>query len=420
MQIQIKNIWKIKNAIVNLDWLSVIAWNNDTWKTTVSKIVFSVIKALQKYKEFSKISKEEILKGYVEQMYRQTRTTFHFLRQENNKEAGSIFKVLKNEFEPSFFWENFIKSSNKKEFLETKKGLVFDIKFIDEAMWTVIKDDFLKINNKIYKEFKKKETKEYLVEKSLNHIFNSEFKWDLNCGKAKGEILMKDWELELFKITIKKNKAKIKIIDDFIKIKDSTFINSPIILDFFNDSRFINLQYHYEDLFTKINNISLKPKKRKNGLWKKIKDTIKWSFELTDDFVWKKLGFQMEWMEREIEIINTATWIKSFWILDLLDKSNCLDWDDLLILDEPEVHLHPEWQVKYAQLIIDLIQYRDLSVLITSHSPYIIEALSKFSKEKEVKASFYLAEEDWKINDKTDKRYEISEKLAEPFNTLMS
>gem|GEM_PF-4084737 len=47
-------------------------------------------------------------------------------------------------------------------------------------------------------------------------------------------------------------------------------------------------------------------------------------------------------------------------------------------------------------MIIDLIEERKLSVLITSHSPYMIEALSKFSKEKDINASFYLAEENGK------------------------
>jgi len=416
MQIQIKNIWKIKEATINLDWLSVIAWNNDTWKSTISKVVFSIIKALQKYKEFS--SKEKEIKKYVERLYFASRSVFHYLRQEKKEESWSIFKELKYVFEPDIFWENFIKNDDKILFLEEKKNFIKDLKFDN-----FLKNDFYELILKIKEEYLKEETKEYLTTNALNEIFNREFNWELNCIKNKWEILVNDWELLLFKIEIKSNKAKIKITDDFLKIKDSTFINSPIILDFFNNSRHLNIQYHYDDLFNKINNIDTNNKKRKNWFWKVIKDTIKWSFEIRDDFIWKKLTFTKDGVDWDIEIINTATWIKSFWILDLLDKSNCLDWDDLLILDEPEVHLHPEWQVVYAKLIIYLIKERWLSVLITSHSPYMIEALSKFSKNKDkVKASFYLSEEkNWKveINDKTNKKYEIFEKLSKPFRDLM-
>jgi predicted ATPase len=87
------------------------------------------------------------------------------------------------------------------------------------------------------------------------------------------------------------------------------------------------------------------------------------------------------------------------------------------------VHLHPEWQVRYAKLIVYLIKERSLSILITSHSPYMIEALSKFSKEEWVKASFYLSEDskNWKctIEDKTEDQNYILDKLVEPFEKLV-
>ena len=179
MQIQIKNIWKIKEATINLDWLSVIAWNNDTWKSTVSKVVFSVIKALQKYPEFS--SKEKEIKKYIESLYFNSRNVFHFLRSEKDKNAGSIFKLLKSEFEPIIFWENFIKNDDKIKFLEEKKKIIKKLEFDN-----FLKNDFYELFSKIKEEYLKEETKEYLTTNALNEIFYSEFKGNLK-GKFKRE-----------------------------------------------------------------------------------------------------------------------------------------------------------------------------------------------------------------------------------------
>lgn len=425
MQIQIKNIWTIKEASINLDWLSVIAWNNDTWKSTVSKVIFSVIKAFQQYKDFKEVSKENIITNEIENIYRETRFINSLL---SDKEYASffvknyweIFKDLQKEFTPIQFIE-WLELNPSHDFFEAKRIIIKDLKFKD-----ILKQNLYKGLDKIEKEYFKEETKEYLIEKALNNIFDSEFRWWLSFGNKKWKIIATDWTLPLFNIEIKNNKIEnIKIVDDIIKIKDSTFTETPIILNLFNDlDGMQRLQFHVQDLFKKIRKIDVKNSSRKNWFWLKVENIIWWKFELNKKIAWVELSFNKKWVDWNIHTINTATWIKSFGILDLLDQADNLNSDSLLILDEPEVHLHPEWQVRYAELIILLIKERDLSVLITSHSPYMIKALSKFSKEKDkVNASFYLAEKNknwgFNINDKTNDINIIFEKLAEPFNILM-
>lgn len=48
-------------------------------------------------------------------------------------------------------------------------------------------------------------------------------------------------------------------------------------------------------------------------------------------------------------------------------------------MDELEVHLHPKWQLLYAEIIICLVQ-QGTHVIVTTHSPYILEALELYSK----------------------------------------
>jgi predicted ATPase len=62
----------------------------------------------------------------------------------------------------------------------------------------------------------------------------------------------------------------------------------------------------------------------------------------------------------------------------------------ILILDEPEVNLHPKWQIEYANIIVELVK-AGANIIVTTHSPYILEALKTFSDKFDLKSNFYLA-----------------------------
>ena len=97
--------------------------------------------------------------------------------------------------------------------------------------------------------------------------------------------------------------------------------------------------------------------------------------------------------------------------------------NNILILDEPEVHLHPKWQLEMAKIIVELVK-NGVKIVVNSHSPYMIEALIKYARDEEDitdKSNFYLAtkEEDYatfeNVNNDLNKIFEL---LAEPMNEV--
>lgn len=51
--------------------------------------------------------------------------------------------------------------------------------------------------------------------------------------------------------------------------------------------------------------------------------------------------------------------------------------NSLILIDEPEISLHPEWQEKYIQLLIETFQnYKNCHFIIATHSPQLISKLS--------------------------------------------
>lgn len=111
-----------------------------------------------------------------------------------------------------------------------------------------------------------------------------------------------------------------------------------------------------------------------------------------DDAIEETLSFKRE-DGRVFELFDCATGVKSFSILQLLYKNGYLKKDTLLIVDEPEAHLHPQWVVEYARLM--LLLYKELGVkfFIASHSTDMVGALKEIAPVYGVSdLNFYVAE----------------------------
>ena len=99
-------------------------------------------------------------------------------------------------------------------------------------------------------------------------------------------------------------------------------------------------------------------------------------------------------------LLECATGVKSFSILQLMLRNGFLTPNTLLIIDEPEAHLHPQWIVEYARLIVLLNKYIGVNFFIASHSPDMVSAI-KYISEKEKRTTslnYYLAEQVDKTN----------------------
>lgn len=132
-----------------------------------------------------------------------------------------------------------------------------------------------------------------------------------------------------------------------------------------------------------------------------------------------------EWMfetadTKRYPLRECATGIKSFSILEILNRYGCLTPGTVLIIDEPEVHLHPQWIVEYARLLVLLAKNVGVKVLIASHSPAMVRAVVEFvdSLDFSAHARIYQAVTDGKSPDRfsfVDRNMDIGE-IFDSFN----
>ena len=95
----------------------------------------------------------------------------------------------------------------------------------------------------------------------------------------------------------------------------------------------------------------------------------------------------------------------------------------IIILDEPEIHLHPEWQLKFAEIIVLIQKEFNTNILLNTHSPYFLNALEVYSEKYEIekKCNYYIANEEQGITsivDVTNETEKIYVKLAKPLQEL--
>jgi hypothetical protein len=117
-----------------------------------------------------------------------------------------------------------------------------------------------------------------------------------------------------------------------------------------------------------------------------------------------KIDFNEPGLENEIlfqpsEKIKLEMTIVSSMVKELAPLVLCLRYlaepDELLIIDEPEMNLHPSAQIAITEFLAMLVQ-AGLKVLITTHSPYILDHLSnlmkaaKYKDKESLKNKFYL------------------------------
>ena len=94
------------------------------------------------------------------------------------------------------------------------------------------------------------------------------------------------------------------------------------------------------------------------------------------------------------DLLDVATGVKSFSILQLLLKNGFLTKNTLLIIDEPEAHLHPQWIVEYARILVLLNKEIGVKFFIASHSPDMVSAIKYISEKEQTTQNleYYLAE----------------------------
>lgn len=420
MKLILENIGMLKHAEITLHNLCVVAGENDNGKSTIGKIVFCIVKAINRYREDLQESKEFWVGEKTEEIY--------FRLRDGLRPTGpEVLDVLRGIRMSSRLRMN---ASDQLAALDETIKRVFKLaEFSPNAQQKI-----LDLRDEIEVILDQPENVNQSIENAFNKVFASEFDGSLLLqGATEGRIKFLENDLPLIDLVVTGVGVRLMGAVEPVALKDATFIESPLILNNHDllarsqtlldmDQRrsgrlgqpFTTL--HTKDLFDKLRTPVLPFdafEQDKADLFDEIQIIIdgEIAYDRSDrDFVFRRRG-------ESVSIKNTASGIKVFGLLQILVANEFVAKNTVLIFDEPENHLHPKWQLKLAQMLVRLVE-NGVYVLVSSHSPYLIEALKRGVDRAGLadQARFALAQEQC-IAD-ADRLSDIFEVLAEPFEVF--
>lgn len=429
MKLKIQNFAKIKEANIVIDGITVIAGENNTGKSTVGKILFSLFNALSNLEE--KILKERL---------KEIESTNRAIIQDNVVEAGiPRSMVLRSVGNISRKINAQIKEELDSDFLISENTL---FKIVENAVetWFQLVDKDQKYDWSDMIEKICKNTNEILnlpediivleiISRYFNNVFYSQIQ-PLTAEKDKKTVLSLDIKEKQEKLFFDNNECRE--LQDNIKITHKAiYIDNPFVVDELSKYRYDAASPMNELLVELLTSPqdgvmdgvieTVRAKEKLNDIYKTLQNVIDGDIVLNagnDEYYLKKSDFS-----EPISIHNLSTGMKSFVILKMLLEKGGLKEKDVVILDEPEIHLHPQWQIAYAELIVLLQKYFDLSVVVTTHSPYFVDAINLFSckYKTDSKVNYYLSsniENEVTIDCVTENIDLIYKKMASPIQIL--
>lgn len=435
MKFELSNINKIKHASVEVGGLTVIAGINDSGKSTVGKTLFCTIKAITNGEGDLTEYKTRIIRDYVERIYRR----YHL--------AGLSTEVLKSTFFPPRFMEeirpyiekDFWDVSSFEAFLNEKLSLIEKLQLPESR-----KKDTLNYLHEISHIILQANNTTDLLKEAFNKAINSEFMGNI-CTENTGQssIILSD-DTTISNLTLKDNMVAdlYKNPDAYLSLDDITFLKTPLYLqlnDFLSRGRSLFdvikgnkmnrfapiIPYHIKDLINKLELSKYSSPSSFSKEWNIesiIGGRFKYDKQIKDFcFSTTKNGSKIN-----LQTINVASGIKTFGIIQLLLEADELNSGKMLVIDEPENHLHPQWQIECAHLIVNLVK-EGIPVMVSSHSPYFIQGIRYYADMEEINdlVKYYLAENDKEsdlsiIEDVTNDLNKIFIKLSEPLNKIMN
>ena len=421
--LEIENLGLINKADLDIKKINVIVGKNSTGKSTSSKFLFCLLTAL---------SKEGIYLANIDIKNRINQTlyllTFNYFEGDSfeSKDLNPIEELLNKPSSNELFDEichKLYELSEKINSSSLKRIYLKRLKRIQEL---------IKIN--------KNRDSQYV--NIFHSLLDSEYSYSsIKDAHVTFKGIVDEHQISQ-EIYIKEHYMRGKIDKEFynyLNFDDIIYIDSLSILELNNERTIQNLEegsnfikdkypYHIQQLERKLKNTNNKGiydgdfYKELDVFKRKMDDLIGGNFKYDEE----NKRFLLEIDGEDCPMQNTSSGLKQLGIIQLLLENRELTENSFLILDEPEVHLHPGFQVQLAEILVLLAKELNITIYINTHSPFLAEAIEVYSKYHYTydQTNFYLTEEsenkgqfDYRLMDDID-IMEVYNNLGNTFDIL--
>lgn len=437
MYLRLKNIGKISSAEIELKGITVIAGENNTGKSTVGKVLYSIFNSFYHFETTMQRTRSALLSQEIA-------SSFESYAESNREiDSSAVVKTLFSLDDSNITVEKMRQVLSENIYYPFYHTSIYDddddyndedddVEMDDFSLG----DDYIDIAISLYNKYRDIPD-DVVYQNVFNQRIRNDFYSQINniySKSAEGSISLtiKDKEVQ---ISVKNN--KVTSVSNTMSLKTEViYLDDPFILDQLHvtniayqggnrkvDSRKRHLAYklingnNSSEIEEAFNELIIN--EQISAILSKINSVCDGSLASSKEgFIYSASD-----ASRGLCMGNVSLGLKTFIIIKTLLVNGALEKNGTIILDEPEIHLHPQWQLLFAEIIVLLQKEFGLHVLLTTHSPYFMEAIEVYSKKYDIanKCKFYLAESTEKIScltDVTENTEKIYKKLAYPFQIL--
>lgn len=452
--LKLKNIGKLSEAEIYLEGITIICGENNSGKSTIGKALYNVFYSFLDSEEIANNQKNDKIGNEFDEIHKQLMFILKKITPSNEMFSEKDFSTIKKNFKARFkkcdssniekvFDEYFEKCINLFKINYTTEDKNFCEFNSLKATWKNILVNLCKISTEdIVKD---------IVSVQTEKVFHGQIT-KISCEES--YIKFYDDIKGNLSMNYSSNDKCTEAIQEFIVNSDSIpiYIENPRVIDLLSNpiiksKEFIKMilspSNSYSDIYGQLLSgnfaasltMSLKKWAKNSQLDDSRMDIIQTEKKVTEmieelnkllngkflanDYT---IRFKDNDIETALDVRNLSTGVKSMAVIERCLSLGIIKDGSNLILDEPEIHLHPEWQLKYAEFIIILQKALNLTVLITTHSPQFLRAIECYMDKYEImnRLNVYSIE-NGSITNASYSEYGISEiydKLSKPYDEL--
>ena len=400
MRFILENVGKITHADVKLDGITVICGENNTGKSTVGKALFGYFTSMCDWENKIREEREE----YME---------------------ACLYKFIEFQNPDAFDNEVYFISKGINDLSESGN-------LTRDRIYEIIKDTPSTYNkNKIADELFMilNFPDEFLLSEYASRYFDDIFNGSvININAASGTAGIKAVFRKGTNSVIFTNNDCSVSQEESIRHR-AYYISNPFVIDYLNKQQYIRtlseidrnvieavIEAKEELNADKMTNLFEAAANKERV--RKVRELLSRAYK-GSTVIKNSLYFYHDENGNDIDFRSISTGLKAFALIERLLESGKLRQEDVLILDEPEIHLHPEWQMLYAELIVLLQREFGLTILIATHSLHFLESLRFFTEKYGIaeRGSFYITkmtEGGYAIDEEDNSLQNIMKSLSQP------
>lgn len=380
------NYHAIAEADITIDGITVLAGDNGCGKSTLSRWLYYLVNTSSRYEEL--LFGE--LKGQLDELLRQGRSIVREISRPGR------------EFNASDFLE--ISSNIQKVSFSDEDAVHMVMQFFRDSVH-LLGIGLIEYLSDTHSEFRVQRMNRYLNLK-IERLddFHTAIDRYVKGKVNEAESLLSEYNRDLEKRTIEryfellhstyqvkdKEPARIQFSEDGVKLlrknglgnllalERAIYVDTPMALSFGNtrsDSVF------WQDLRKMIKSSPVPVSPSRLKLLIRIKNLIGGEVRVQDTvYQGIELRFVRKGDNLNIKLEDTATGMKTFAYIQKLIENGFLNERTLLLIDEPEAHLHPKWIFEFAHLLVLLNKELGVKVMVASHNPDMVAAIQKVSQ----------------------------------------